>query len=160
VLLHVPEEMELRLRGADDEHLTGSLDGSGHLPEEPVFVVGMISHAQIPLVGMAMEVGTGRMNERVLNGLAVNFQDACPFFIDPYECVLHDDFLERVAFIFATSVHGTCHVSGASTARLQLLRRKSMKNRNIIVNDRACAGLPMRRRTSGGSHNASSLGGS
>jgi hypothetical protein len=97
VLLCEPEEVQLRLRRADDEDLTVILERLRHLPKETMLVVGMIPDPQVLLVGVPMNVPARRMNERVLDLVGIDLEDARLLLIDPYECVLHGDLLERAS---------------------------------------------------------------
>lgn len=63
VSLHVPEEVQLGHGRSDQQHGPVILQGPGHLSEEPRFVVRMVPHPHILLVGVTMNVRTGRVND-------------------------------------------------------------------------------------------------
>jgi hypothetical protein len=93
VLLHVPEEVQLRFRRAHEENLTATLQRPSDLAKEPGLIVGMIPDSQVLFVGVPVNVRTRRVDDRLLDLVGVDLEDAGLLLIDPYNCVLHDDLL-------------------------------------------------------------------
>jgi len=105
VLLREPEEVELRLRRADDQDLRVRLERLRHLAKEAMLVVGMIPDPQILFVGVAMNVPARRVNERLPDLVRVDLEDARLLLIDPYDCVLHGSLLEECGSPVSIRMH-------------------------------------------------------
>lgn len=56
VVLHVPEEVQLRLRRADEQDLTLALERASHLVEEAMLVVRVVPDPQVLFLGVPMDV--------------------------------------------------------------------------------------------------------
>jgi len=102
VLLREAEEMQLRFRGADDQDLTVRIERLRHLAKEAMLVVGMVPDPQVLLIGVAMNVPARRVHERSLDPVGVDVEDARLFLVNPYDCVLHGNLLERARLALPT----------------------------------------------------------
>jgi hypothetical protein len=89
-LLHIPEEMELRLRWAHEEDLGATVESACDLVEEPMLVIGMIPDSHLLLLGMAMNVRAWCLDDGCVYRLAVNLENACLLGVNPNDRVLHD----------------------------------------------------------------------
>jgi len=95
VLLEMAEEVELGLGGTNQEQLPMTGERSRDLPKVAVLVVGVVPDAQIDFVGVTVEVRAGRIDDRLADLVVVDLEDPSFFVIDPDDCVLHDELLER-----------------------------------------------------------------
>lgn len=91
VFVEVSEEVELRLRWPDEKDVAVTLEGARDLAKVPMLVVGVIPDAQVDLIGVTMDVASGRIDERRLDLLGLDLEDPCLFLVDPYDCVFHDE---------------------------------------------------------------------
>jgi hypothetical protein len=68
-----------------------------------VFIVGMVSDAQVDLIGVSMDVRTGRIDDRARAPVGVDLEDPSLFLIDPYDCVLHGELSSNEVWASADS---------------------------------------------------------
>jgi hypothetical protein len=94
MLLHVPKEVQLRLRRTHEEDLFGALQRPSDLVKETMLVVGMIPDSQVLFVGVTMNVGARRIDDGLAHGVGVDLEDARLFLINPYDCVPHGALLQ------------------------------------------------------------------
>jgi len=90
VLLHVPVEVQLRLRRTDDEDLAFARERAGDRLKIPVLVVGMIPDADVLFVRVTMDVPARRLNDGLVHLARLDLEDAGFFVSDPNDGVVHD----------------------------------------------------------------------
>ena len=90
VLVDVFEKVQLRLGGSHEKNLTVTLEGASDLSKVPVLVIGVVPDPDVHLIGVAMDVRAGGIDDRQLDLLGVDLEESGLFVIDPDDCVLHD----------------------------------------------------------------------
>jgi hypothetical protein len=95
MLLRVSQKVELRLRRAHQQDRTAALQRPRDVTEESWLVVGMVPDAKVLLVGVTVNVRSWRRDNRSVDLIGVNLEQARLFLIDPYDGVLRDDLSRR-----------------------------------------------------------------
>jgi hypothetical protein len=133
VPLDVPEEVQLRRRRTDDEDLAAIVEGSGDLVKEPMLVVGMVPDADILLVRVTVDVGAWRMNDRLVDLVRVDLEDASLLLSYPYDGVVHGDL---PSFSRASSVRARSRTRAFIRRNVTdlLLRTPSVVRRRVLQN--------------------------
>ena len=93
MLLRVSQEAQLGHRRPHDQNLVGVRQRDRDGVEEVSFVVGMIASLRLLALRVPMDVMSGRMNRRFIEGLRGHVEHACFVVIDPYRHSSHLGFL-------------------------------------------------------------------
>lgn len=136
VLVDVFEEVQLRLGRSHEENLTVTLEGARDLAEVPVLVIGVVPDADVDLIGVAMDVRAGGIDERLLDALGVDLEDPGLFMIDPDDCVLHDDSPWTRCGRTATGLGARSRVDSLSNKEATVARGGLPKEREYFASSR------------------------
>lgn len=84
MLLYVPEEVQLRHRGSNQQDRLGTCKRGNNVAEETGLVVRMIARPRLHVFGMSMHVLVGRQNRRLIEIRLGDVKDPGLIVINPH----------------------------------------------------------------------------